>query len=129
MTTSTTTIMQVGYTTIIGYTTIKRCVFTLMISLAMSIVIAPAGIGNAYAAGDVKEGSVKARACQICHGKDGKSTKEIYPILAGQHAAYLRKQLQAFRAGTRKDPIMNSMAAELSDQDIDDIASFFSGVP
>jgi len=119
-TTNTTTITHVRYTTI------KRRVFTLMTSLAMSIVIAPTGISNAYAVGSVKEGGVKARACQVCHGKGGKSTKEAYPILAGQHAAYLRKQLQAFRTGTRKDPIMNGMAIELSDQDIEDLAAFFS---
>lgn len=121
-TTNTTSITQVRYTTP------KRRVFTLMTSLAMSIVIAPMGISNAYAAGSVKEGSAKARACQVCHGKGGKSTKEAYPILAGQHAAYLRKQLQAFRAGTRKDPIMNGMAIELSDQDIEDLAAFFSSI-
>ncbi len=121
-TTNTTTITQVGYTTT------KRRVFTLMISLAMSIVIVPMGIGNAYAAGSVKEGAIKARACQVCHGKGGKSTKEAYPILAGQHAAYLRKQLQAFRTGARKDPIMNGMAVELSDQDIEDLAAFFSSI-
>ncbi len=121
-TTNTTLITQVRYMTT------KRRVFTLMTSLAMSIVIAPMGIGNAYAVGSVKEGNAKARACQVCHGKGGKSTKEAYPILAGQHAAYLRKQLQAFRAGTRKDPIMNGMATELSDQDIEDLAAFFSSV-
>jgi len=106
-----------------------RRVFSLMTtSLAMVAVIAPMGISAAYAKGSVKEGAIKARACQVCHGKGGKSVKEAYPILAGQHAAYLRKQLQAFRAGTRKDPIMNGMAVSLSDQDIEDIAAFFSRV-
>ncbi|HHI94540.1 MAG TPA: cytochrome c [Gammaproteobacteria bacterium] len=98
----------------------------LMASLAMIIGITLTGVGNVYAKGSVKAGAVKARACQVCHGKGGKSTKETYPILAGQHAAYIRKQLRAFRAGTRKDPIMNGMAAPLSDQDIEDVAAFFS---
>lgn len=80
---------------------------------------------NAHAEGSIEAGSVKARACQVCHGKGGRSTKETYPILAGQHAAYIRKQLHAFRDGTRKDPIMNGMAAPLSDQDIEDVAAFF----
>jgi len=111
----------------VRYMTTKRRVLTLMASLVV-IAIALMGISNTHAAGSAKEGSVKARACQVCHGKGGKSTKETYPILAGQHAAYLRKQLQAFRTGVRKDPIMNGMAAKLSDQDIDDLAAFFSSI-
>lgn len=80
---------------------------------------------NVFAQGSVKAGAEKAKACQVCHGKDGHSTKDTYPILAGQHAAYIQKQLKAFKAGTRKDPIMNGMAAPLSDQDIEDVAAFF----
>jgi cytochrome c553 len=98
----------------------------LMVRLVMILGFALMGISSAQAEGSIKDGSVKARACQVCHGKGGHSTKETYPILAGQHAAYLRKQLIAFRAGTRKDPIMNGMAAPLSDQDIEDVAAFFN---
>lgn len=78
-----------------------------------------------FAAGNVANGQDKARACQVCHGKGGKSTNPVYPILSGQHAQYIEKQLRAFREGTRKDPIMNGMAAPLSDQDIEDVAAFF----
>lgn len=78
------------------------------------------------AAGDIKAGSEKARACQVCHGKGGKSTNPTYPILAGQHAKYIIKQLKAFKAGVRKDPIMNGMAATLSEQDMEDVAAFFA---
>jgi cytochrome c553 len=81
--------------------------------------------GNAFAEGSIKAGAEKAQACQVCHGKGGHSTKPTYPILAGQHAAYIQKQLRAFKAGTRKDPIMNGMAAPLSEQDIEDVAAFF----
>jgi cytochrome c553 len=80
---------------------------------------------SVFAEGSAKAGAEKAKACQVCHGEGGHSTKDTYPILAGQHAAYIRKQLKAFRAGTRKDPIMNGMAAPLSDQDIEDVAAFF----
>ena len=82
-------------------------------------------VGSAQAAGDLKAGKKKARACQVCHGKGGQSTNPTYPVLAGQHAKYLVKQLKAFRSGTRKDPIMNGMAAPLSDQDMEDVAAFF----
>lgn len=98
----------------------------LLVRLLMIVAIALVGFGSAHAEGNVKAGSVKARACQVCHGKGGHSTKEAYPILAGQHAAYIRKQLRAFRAGTRKDPIMNGMAAPLSDTDIEDVAAYFN---
>lgn len=81
--------------------------------------------GLAQAAGDLKAGEKKARACQVCHGNGGQSTNPTYPVLAGQHARYLVKQLKAFRSGTRKDPIMNGMAAPLSDQDMEDVATFF----
>ncbi len=95
----------------------------LILIIGVSMILGP--FGGVYAKGNIKAGSEKARACQVCHGKGGHSTKETYPVLAGQHAAYIRKQLHAFRDGTRKDPIMNGMAAPLSDQDIEDVAAFF----
>ena len=82
-------------------------------------------MGNVYAEGSIKAGADKAKACQVCHGEGGHSTKPTYPILAGQHAQYIQKQLRAFKEGTRKDPIMNGMAAPLSEQDIEDVAAFF----
>lgn len=78
------------------------------------------------AEGDIKAGSEKARACQVCHGVGGKSTNPTYPILAGQHAKYIIKQLKAFKSGIRKDPIMNGMAATLSEKDMEDVAAFFA---
>ncbi len=94
-------------------------------ALTLLLSITLLGIGEVLAEGSIESGVKKARACQVCHGKGGHSTNPAYPILAGQHAAYLQKQLHAFRAGTRKDPIMNGMAASLSNQDIEDIAAFF----
>ena len=92
---------------------------------AILLTIAAIGNSNAYAAGDAERGSHKARACQVCHGKGGRSTNPTYPVLAGQHAKYIVKQLKAFKSGTRKDPIMNGMAATLGDQDMQDVAAFF----
>jgi len=78
------------------------------------------------AQGDLKAGSEIARLCQVCHGKGGRSTKETYPVLAGQHSKYIVKQLKAFKSGTRKDPIMNGMASNLNEKDMEDVAAFFS---
>jgi cytochrome c553 len=96
-----------------------------------AVLLTMAVIGNSTSAhaadGDATRGSHKAKACQVCHGKGGRSTKPTYPVLAGQHAKYIVKQLKAFKAGTRKDPIMNGMAATLNEQDMLDVAAFFSG--
>lgn len=106
--------------------TTDRYLTKLVVNLVMITGAMLMGISIAQAEGSIKDGSLKARACQVCHGKGGHSTKETYPVLAGQHAAYIRKQLHAFRDGTRKDPIMNGMAAPLSDQDIEDVAAYFN---
>ena len=93
---------------------------TLTFVLALLVIM-----GTAHAQGDVKAGSSKARACQVCHGKGGNSSNPSYPRLAGQHAQYIVKQLRAFKSGTRKDPIMNGMASTLTDQDMEDVAAYF----
>ncbi|MDH5325513.1 MAG: cytochrome c [Gammaproteobacteria bacterium] len=80
---------------------------------------------TSLAQGDSEAGRSKARACQVCHGKGGKSNNPTYPRLAGQHAKYIVKQLKAFKAGIRKDPIMNGMASTLNEQDMEDVAAFF----
>lgn len=89
--------------------------------LTASVVMAT----GAQAAGDKEAGKEKAIPCQICHGKGGRSTNPLYPVLAGQHTQYIIKQLKAFKAGTRKDPIMNGMAEPLTDIDMEDLAAFF----
>lgn len=101
--------------------------FSVLFSLFFMMFVLFAGFftGNVFAEGNIKAGEDKAKACQVCHGKGGHSTKPTYPILAGQHAQYIEKQLRAFKDGTRKDPIMNGMAAPLSEKDIEDVAAFF----
>ncbi len=80
----------------------------------------------AYAAGDASAGRSKAQACAACHGADGNASIPNYPKLAGQHAGYLVKQLQAFKAKRRMNPIMNGQVANLKKSDMDDIAAYFS---
>ena len=78
-------------------------------------------------AGDAEAGKAKAVVCSACHGIDGNSINPLWPKLAGQHAAYLAKQMKAFRSGERKDPVMAPMAMGLSDADIDNLAAFYAG--
>lgn len=77
-------------------------------------------------AADAVAGKNKASMCAACHGADGNSFNPEWPSLAGQNAGYLSKQITDFRSGNRKNAQMSPMAAALSDQDIADIAAFFS---
>jgi cytochrome c553 len=71
-------------------------------------------------------GQKKAETCAGCHGQDGNSAMGLFPKLAGQHPAYLVKQLIAFKSGERTDLSMQSIASSLSDEDMRDIAAFYS---
>ncbi|MGD8384384.1 MAG: cytochrome c [Lysobacterales bacterium] len=77
-------------------------------------------------AGDAAAGKAKSVVCAACHGADGHSVNPLWPNLAGQKEQYLIKQLKAFRSGSRKDPTMSPMAAGLSDDDIANLAAYFS---
>jgi len=76
-----------------------------------------------------QDAKTKAATCMACHGPDGNSVNPEWPSLAGQHASYLVAQLHAFKSGTRKNINMNAMVAGLSDQDMIDIAGYFSAQP
>jgi cytochrome c553 len=66
--------------------------------------------------------------CASCHGINGISASPAFPNLAGQKEDYLRTALAAYRDGTRKAPIMNNMAAGLSDSDIANLAAYLAGL-
>jgi cytochrome c553 len=80
----------------------------------------------ALAAGTKEAGQTKSTPCIACHGVDGNSANPEWPSIAGQQESYLVDQLKAFRAGARQNPLMTPMAAALSDQDIDDLAAWYS---
>jgi cytochrome c553 len=85
-------------------------------------------ISSAHGAGDAKAGRMKAQMCQACHGSDGLSQVPDAPNIAGQVEGYLVTQLQAFKTGARKNEAMSLVAAGLSNQDIDDLAAWFSSI-
>ena len=87
-----------------------------------------AGISGAVYAGDVAAGKAKSVTCAGCHGAQGVSNNPLWPNLAGQQEGYLVKQLQAFREGTRSDPMMSPMAKPLSDTEIQNLAAYFSSL-
>lgn len=81
----------------------------------------------ALLAGSDEAGKIKSALCAGCHGVDGNSVAGTWPVLAGQHASYLVKQLRDFKSGTRTNPIMQSIAGSLGDADMQDIAAYYSG--
>lgn len=91
---------------------------------------APAAATSATAAagtaGNAEAGATKAAVCLACHGMNGNSTNAEWPSLAGQHATYTADQLRLYRSGKRQNPVMQPMAAGLSDQDIEDLAAYYA---
>lgn len=81
---------------------------------------------SAHAAGNPEAGKQKSQVCQSCHGADGNSTSPQFPRLAGQYPDYLVQALSEYKSGARKNPIMSGFAANLSERDMEDIASYFA---
>lgn len=71
----------------------------------------------------------KVATCQACHGVAGVSIAPDIPNLAGQKATYLARQLEAFKAGTRKNDLMAAMAAQLNADDIKALSAYWSSLP
>ena len=78
---------------------------------------------------DLAAGKARVEAvCAACHGANGVSVADNIPNLAGQRVAYLEAQLRALKSGTRKNAVMNAMAAQLSSDDIVNVAAYFSSL-
>jgi cytochrome c553 len=95
--------------------------------LALSLALAfTSTSGILHAEGNISAGKEKAAACASCHGDNGNSIVSSFPKLAQQHSSYLIKQLKAFKSGTRKNPMMSSIAMGLTDEDMVDIAAYYA---
>jgi cytochrome c553 len=94
----------------------------LVLSVALSCSFAVDAGGNA------ENGKAKAaQVCAACHGADGnKPSTPDQPILAGQHYDYLVHALTDYKVGRRNNPIMKGFAAQLSKQEIEDLAAWFA---
>ena len=71
--------------------------------------------------------TISTGTCVACHTNDGSRGSAANPILQGQHADYIAKQLLEFKAGTRQNAIMTGMASPLSEADMKNVAAFYSG--
>jgi cytochrome c553 len=101
-----------------------------MKTLAAAGVAAIVALGAAGAclADDSAAAEKAKQVCGACHGVDGTGVAQFpdYPKLAGQHRDYLIQALRQYKSGGRKNPIMGAMVQTLSEQDIDDLAGYFS---
>ncbi len=85
----------------------------------------------AHAAGDAAAGKAKAAVCAGCHGQNGISAVPTYPNLAGQKEAYLAQAIKDYKGGVRNGPqaaTMKPMVANLSDEDIANLAAYFASL-
>ncbi len=96
--------------------------------LRAALAVAVAAAGGPATANDIDVGRAKAVACAVCHGPLGISVQPDAPHLAGQPAFYLATQLRAFRSGVRKHEVMAVIAKPLSDDDIANLAAWFSAI-
>ena len=94
---------------------------------AFAIAVALAMPAGSRAGGNPAAGQARAVACAACHVAPGPASDA--PYLAGQRASYLASQLQAFRRGDRVHPLMDVIARQLTDAEIDDQAAFWSAQP
>ena len=95
---------------------------TLLTAAAKAQPISQAEISKAQ--------KLATQVCAACHAVDGNSAQPANPVLAGQHAAYTLKQLMNFRsengkAAERSNPVMAGMAANLSPEDMRELAAYY----
>ena len=111
---------------------IRAVAFALMCSVSALAVAQEPAAQAAPAAASTEAPAIVKNVCAACHGPDGNSAIPANPNLAGQHASYLIKQLNNFKAGAdgkpaqRQNAVMNGMAAPLSEDDIKAVAQYFS---
>jgi cytochrome c553 len=96
----------------------------------IAVGIAAAAFVMPLQAADLEAGKAKAQAvCAACHGANGVSVSDSIPNLAGQRSAYLEAQLKAWKDGSRKNPLMNAIGAQLGADEMANLAAYFASLP
>lgn len=105
----------------------------ISLALAFAGMSACANLAWAEVVGDGARGAQAAAVCTACHQADGSGMNipggESWPRLAGLNAAYLAKQLHDYKSGARTNPTMAPFAQMLNDQQIADVAAYYSAMP
>ena len=79
-------------------------------------------------AADPAAGKALTGKCKTCHGIDGIARMPIAPHIAGESTIYLETQLKAFRSGKRVNEIMSVVAKDLTDEEIANLAAWYSSI-
>jgi cytochrome c553 len=95
---------------------------------AWAVVLASAVDCPTLQAADAAAGRQKTAMCQTCHGIDGVGKLPDVPHIAGENTEYLVSQLEAFRSGKRQHEQMSIIASGLSDEDVADLAAWYSSI-
>lgn len=95
----------------------------LVFPLTLAILITPVLV---QAKGSISAGKAKVANCANCHGENGNSMVATFPKLAGQHEAYLFRQLKDFKDGERNAPMMAALAMALDERSMQDISAYYA---
>jgi cytochrome c553 len=98
-------------------------------TLVIGIFAAATAMADGLVEGDAAAGESKSITCAACHGQDGNSVNPVWPSIAGQHATYFVDQLQAFKDGSRNEPLMLGQVMTLNDEDMRNLAVYYAGKP
>jgi cytochrome c553 len=101
----------------------------IIAALASTLLFAGAAYADGLVEGDAEAGKSKSITCSACHGQDGNSVNPVWPSIAGQHPTYIVDQLQAFKSGARNEPLMLGQVMTLNDEDMRNLAVYFSEMP
>ncbi|ASP38068.1 cytochrome c4 [Bacterioplanes sanyensis] len=96
-----------------------------MKNLLISLIVS-AGLMSVAHAGDAEAGKALSATCAACHGADGNSLSPAFPKIAGQGERYLIKQITEIRDGARPVPTMQPFVMNLTDQNIADLAAYYT---
>jgi cytochrome c553 len=108
----------------------RRAATTMSLRISLALVLAACALirGTARVAADADAGKNKADACAACHGDNGISQTDNTPSLASQPDQFLQWQLVFFRSGARKNEVMAPVAEQLSNEDVRDLAAYFTSL-
>jgi cytochrome c553 len=96
--------------------------------LLTALIVGSVGLtGVVQAAGDATAGKAKATACAMCHGPDGHGT-QVAPKLAGEDSAKFIQSLQDYKSGKRDNAMMKGQVAQLSADDIANLAAYYASL-
>ncbi|OIQ25489.1 cytochrome c [uncultured Vibrio sp.] len=102
-----------------------------MKNIAIGIILGMGLLSGTAMAGDVAVGKAKSAMCAACHGADGMAMIPGYPHLKGQNEQYLISSITAYKNKERnggQSAVMQPMAAALSDEDIANLAAYYSSL-